>query len=540
MDKTFEKLGLSEDVIKAIKDMGFTEPTMVQEESIPLGLDSKDLIVMSKTGSGKTAAFGLPIIEGVKNCEKGPNALILTPTRELAVQVDKEISDMAKYTTASTTAVYGQHNMAAEIQQLKNGVNIVTGTPGRVTDHIQRKTLKTKDIKYLILDEADRMLDMGFIDQVIKIIKTLPRDRVTMLFSATMPPEIKNICRAYMKEPVTLELGTDTKTVDSIKQSYYRVEKNEKRAVLEKLIQMKQPDSCMVFCNMRHDVDKVETFLSRKGYYVEALHGAKNQSKRTKTIESFKKGKIQILVATDVAARGIHVDDLSVVINYDVPDKKDSYIHRIGRTGRAGQGGIAMTLVTGDDIMSFYDIEEHVGALIEQAELPTAEFIETCIAESTSRWAGLKRDVKPIHHTTKPHQNHQKTQYNKKASNVGKVHHKKDTSTYHKQHKDVTKPQYAKSENSKIDYKKTDVNKTDVNKTDVNKTEYKKPEYKKSEYKKTEYKKADVTANQGKTSKENKGRYETYEINGKKVKVLVAEKAGKKSVVKRITSIFKK
>lgn len=526
MEKTFEQLGLSEEIIKATKEMGFVNPTIVQEEAIPLGLESKDLIVMSKTGSGKTAAFGLPVIEGVKDAEKGPNALILTPTRELAVQVDKEINDMAKYASVKTTAVYGQHNMATEVQALKSGVNIVTGTPGRVIDHIQRRTLKTHGIKYLILDEADRMLDMGFIDQVIKIIKALPRNRVTMLFSATMPPEIKNICRAYMKEPVTLELGTDTKTVDTIKQSYYRVERNEKRTMLEKLIKMKQPDSCMVFCNMRHDVDKVESYLNQKGYFVEALHGAKNQSRRTRTIEAFKKGKIQILVATDVAARGIHVDDLSLVINYDVPDKQDSYIHRIGRTGRAGNGGVAMSLVTTDDIMSLYEIEEHVGALIEQEELPTDEYVKECVENSTGKWAGKVREVKKVHHKTKPHQNHQKSQYNKKPAHSDKPSHKKDTSNYHKKDSHKGKPQSYKQQDNK-DYKKQ------VQKPEVQKAYVQKPQTQKSQTHKP-YQEKTVP------NKKPVGRYETYEINGKKVQVLVSEKAAKKSIIKRITSMFKK
>lgn len=380
MEKKFNELGISEAIIKAIEAMGFTAPTEVQEKAIPHILNKEDLIVMSKTGSGKTGAFGIPIIQSVKANPKGPEALILTPTRELAVQVDSDLKLMAKHSSVKTTAVYGQHNMNSEIQALKNGITIVTGTPGRVQDHIRQGNLVTHQIKYLVLDEADRMLDMGFIDQVVRIIKSLPKNRVTLLFSATMPPEIQKICKAYMNEPSVVEIESETKTVDSIQQCYYRVEPNEKRTQLYRILAARQPESCMVFCNTRAEVDKVHAFLQRKGYVTEALHGANSQSSRMRTIKGFKDNSFQILVATDVAARGIHVDDLSLVINYDVPIEKDSYVHRIGRTGRAGHGGIAISLVTSNEIMSLYEIEEHVGALIEEEELPSEDAVQAGVA----------------------------------------------------------------------------------------------------------------------------------------------------------------
>lgn len=371
MKNNFTDMGILPPILKAIEEMGFESPTEVQSKAIPHILNQEDLIVMSKTGSGKTAVFGIPMLQMIDPKSEGPQGLILSPTRELAVQVDNDLKQMSKHLPHKTAPVYGQHNMNLEIQALNRGANIVTGTPGRVFDHIRHGNLKTKNIQYLVLDEADRMLDMGFLDQVVKIIKTLPRDRITLLFSATIPTEIRKICREYMKQPLTIEIQSQTKTVDTTEQIYYRVNRNDKNLQLNRLLLVEQPESCMIFCNTRIAVDRVQSFLSQKGYATEALHGEIPQGKRLKTIQQFKKGDFHLLVATDVAARGIHVDDLSMVINYDVPNDKDSYVHRIGRTGRAGNGGRAITLVTGEDIMSLYEIEEHIGAMITEVELPS-------------------------------------------------------------------------------------------------------------------------------------------------------------------------
>jgi ATP-dependent RNA helicase DeaD len=370
MISSFNDLGISPPILKAIEEMGFEVPTEVQSMAIPHILNQEDLIVMSKTGSGKTAVFGVSMLQMTDPGAAGPQGLILTPTRELAVQVDNDLKQMSKHLKHKTMAVYGQHNMNVEIQALNRGVSIVTGTPGRVFDHIQHGNLETKHIRFLVLDEADRMLDMGFFDQVVRIIKTLPKNRVTLLFSATIPDEIHKICREYMKHPVTIEIQSKTKTVDTTQQVYYRVDSNEKNIQLNRLLLVERPESCMIFCNTRIAVDKVQSFLSRKGYTSQALHGDIPQARRMKTIQQFKQGEFHLLVATDVAARGIHIDSLSLVINYDVPIEKDSYVHRIGRTGRAGNEGHAITLVTGENIMSLYEIEEHIGARITEAELP--------------------------------------------------------------------------------------------------------------------------------------------------------------------------
>ncbi len=386
MKTSFNDLGISTPILKAIEEIGFEAPTEVQSKTIPHILNGEDLIVMSKTGSGKTAVFGVSMLQMTDPKAAGPQGLILTPTRELAVQVDSDIKQLSKYLQHKSMAVYGQHNMNVEIQALSKGVSIVTGTPGRVFDHIRHGNLVTKHIRFLVLDEADRMLDMGFIDQVVRIIKTLPKkDRVTLLFSATIPNEIREMCRQHMKNPVTIEIESPTLTVDTIQQGYYRVEDNEKRKQLNRVLLLERPESCLIFCNTRIAVDRVQNFLSRKGYASQALHGDVPQTKRLKIMQRFKQGDFHLLVATDVAARGIHIDDLSLVINYDVPIEKDSYVHRIGRTGRAGHGGRAVTFVTGEDIMSLYEIEEHIGALIDELELPSDAVLNGQKAE-TEKW----------------------------------------------------------------------------------------------------------------------------------------------------------
>jgi len=426
MEKNFIDLNLSPSLLKAIEEMGFEKPTEVQSQVIPHILEQKDLIVMSKTGSGKTAVFGLPILQMINPEAAETQALILTPTRELAVQIDNDLKKMSKYLSHQTVAVYGQHSMNVEIPVLKKGASIVTGTPGRVYDHIRHGNLKVKHIRYLVLDEADRMLDMGFIDQVFKIIKTLPRNRITLLFSATIPVEIQRICQGYMKNPVTIAIESQTKTVDTINQTYYRIEKNEKRTQLHRLLMAERPESCIIFCNTRYAVDQVQSFLSRKGYASQAIHGDIPQGKRLKIMQDFKQGKFHLLVATDVAARGIHIDDLSLVINYDVPLEKDNYVHRIGRTGRAGKGGRAITFVTSEDIMSLYEIEEHIGAMISESELPGESELNESQADA-EKWIQekFKNSVLVSAPTEKEHQKKE----SKKREHPKKEHQRKQPQT---------------------------------------------------------------------------------------------------------------
>ncbi|MGI6468204.1 MAG: DEAD/DEAH box helicase [Syntrophomonadaceae bacterium] len=392
MKRSFSDLGISPPILKALKEMGFKKTTEVQSKAIPHGLKGRDLIVRSKTGTGKTAVFGVTMLQLIDPRANQPQGLILTPTRELAVQVDSDLKLMSSHLGHKTTAIYGQHSLNTEIKALEEGVAIVTGTPGRVYDHICQGNLITKNIRFLVLDEADRMLDMGFLDQVVKIIKKLPRDRATLLFSATIPYEVRKLCRNFMNDPVSIEIESATSTVETTEQFYYRVDYNEKNTQLNRILLMERPESCMIFCNTRARVDQVQKYLARKGYACMALHGDISQSQRMKTINSFKRGLFPLLVATDVAARGIHVDDLSLVINYDIPNEKDGYIHRIGRTGRAGQSGRAISLVTSDDIISLYEIEEHIGVMIPEAQLPTeADLREN--REEAEKWKQAHRQI---------------------------------------------------------------------------------------------------------------------------------------------------
>ncbi len=367
----FNQYEIGDEVVKALADMGYSQPTEVQEQTIEKILAGKDLIVNAKTGSGKTAAFGVPLIEKISKGEKNPRALVMTPTRELAIQVAKELSAIGKYKKLKSYTVYGQHNIDVEIGELKKGVDLIIGTPGRLLDHLKRGTLNPQAIKYVVLDEADRMLDMGFIDQVSDILKQLPKQRDTYLFSATMPFEVRSIAWEYMQEPDTVEISSDTMTVDLIEQQYIRSERHKKRVYLDRFLAIEKPNACIVFCNTRRCVDMVVDFLKQNKYSVEALHGAISQARRTKTIERFKKAQFHILVATDVAARGLHIDNLDLVINYDVPLDNDNYVHRVGRTGRAGNGGKAISLVTGEDLMTLYEIEEHIGVLIKEVDPPS-------------------------------------------------------------------------------------------------------------------------------------------------------------------------
>jgi superfamily II DNA/RNA helicase len=422
MKSSFKNLGISPPILKAIEEMGFETPTDVQSKAIPHILNKEDLIVMSKTGSGKTAVFGVSMLQMIDPGAAGPQCLILTPTRELAVQVDSDLKQMSKHLQHKTTAIYGQHNMNIEIQTLNEGVSIVTGTPGRVYDHIRHGNLVTKHIRFLALDEADRMLDMGFLDQVVRIIKTLPKDRVTLLFSATIPAEIHKICSEYMRHPVTIEIESQTKTVATTQQVYYRVDNKEKNIKLNRLLLVEQPESCMIFCNTRITVDRVQSFLSRKGYACQSLHGDIPQIRRLKTLQQFKQREFHLLVATDVAARGIHIDDLSLVINYDVPIEKDSYVHRIGRTGRAGNGGRAITLVTSEDIMSLYEIEEHIGAMIAEAEWPSEAVLNEHRA-SVDKW--IQANSQKINSPRAASESNLRETQNKRSQTKPPQHHEK-------------------------------------------------------------------------------------------------------------------
>lgn len=375
-DKHFEDYGFSKEILKAIETLGYEQLTDVQEQVIPLVLEDKDIIVRSQTGSGKTAAFAIPVCEKLALEQRNPQVLVLTPTRELAVQLKQDIANIGRFKRIRCAAIFGRQPMEIQIRELKQRVHVIVGTPGRTFDHIERSNVNLEEIKYLIIDEADKMLAMGFIEQIEAIIHKLPTKRITMLFSATIPEKIEEICQQYMINPVKIEVDSETLSVETIRQGYYEVEENEKFNLLKKIFYIEKSDRCIIFCNTR---DKVETLwekLSSEGYFCGSLHGGLEQKDRLQAIQQFKHGEFHFLIATDVAARGLHIEELSLVINYDIPLDNESYVHRIGRTGRAGNIGTAITLVTPHEMNFLHEIENYVQYKISQQELPTAQAVK--------------------------------------------------------------------------------------------------------------------------------------------------------------------
>lgn len=369
----FDEIGLSEEMLRAAEQIGFTEMTEIQEKSIPVILEGKDVIGRSNTGTGKTAAFGIPAVEKIKkDSPEGVKTLILCPTRELAVQAAEEIRKFSKFMPwVKVSAVYGGAAMDRQIRELKRGANIVVGTPGRVMDHIRRRTLKLDGLETIILDEADEMLNMGFREDIEEILQYVPEERQTILFSATMPPEIMAITENYQKSPVVIKTLSKSRTVEAIDQSYYAVSSGKKADALYVLWLYNAPKSSMVFCNTKKMVDELTEFLASKGVKAAGIHGDMKQLQRTTVMNSFKSGRISVLVATDVAARGIDVSGVDAVFNFDLPQDNEYYIHRIGRTGRAGKSGKAYTLVSGrKQVYAIKALAKYTKSEITEKQLP--------------------------------------------------------------------------------------------------------------------------------------------------------------------------
>ncbi|MCE5284991.1 MAG: DEAD/DEAH box helicase [Pelosinus sp.] len=366
-----EKYVFSEEIAKALQDMGYETLTKVQEAVIPLVLAQQDIIVESQTGSGKTAAFAIPICEKIAIEQKNPQALVLTPTRELALQLKQDISNIGRFKRIRCSALFGRQSMEIQKRELRQRVHVIVGTPGRTLDHIERENLNLKEVRYLIIDEADKMLNMGFIKQVEAIIKVLPASRITMLFSATMADEIQEICQKHMNNPTKIAVDAENSSLENIRQGYYQVAEAEKFKLITKIIYSQRPDSCIIFCNTRDKVEDVFGKMKQQGYSCGILHGGMEQRDRITSIHDFKRGEFQFLLATDVAARGIHIDDISLVINYDMPLEHENYVHRIGRTGRAGHVGAAITFIAEDEIRTLHELEEYVQYKIPQQEIPT-------------------------------------------------------------------------------------------------------------------------------------------------------------------------
>lgn len=368
----FEDFELSESTKRALEDCGYVEATDIQANSIPYILEGGDIIGQSQTGTGKTASFGLPIVEMVEEDNRNVQALILCPTRELAVQTSEELKKFTKYKKGiKSLAVYGGQGIEKQIAPLKKGVQIVIGTPGRIMDHMRRKTLKLEHVKMVVLDEADEMLNMGFEEDIETILKDVPKERQTILFSATMNKRILNIASKYLNHPKNIKIKATELTVQNIEQTSIDMKQGMKDEALMRLLDAHRPKKAIVFCNTKRKVDDIVDLLKSKGYSTEGLHGDIKQVQRDRIMKKLKNGDFKILVATDVVARGIDIEDLELVINYDIPQEEEYYVHRIGRTGRNGNKGKAFTFVVGKERSKIYSIQKYAKTKIQTGKVPT-------------------------------------------------------------------------------------------------------------------------------------------------------------------------
>jgi ATP-dependent RNA helicase RhlE len=400
---SFEELNLIEPILKALKTEGYTNPTPIQEQSIPIILERKDLLGCAQTGTGKTAAFAIPILqilEGGKIYDKGPRAikcLILTPTRELAIQIGDSFTAYGRHTGMKHAVIFGGVSQGSQVAALKSGVDILIATPGRLLDLINQKFVQLHYLKIFVLDEADRMLDMGFIHDVKKLITKIPQKRQTLFFSATMPDEIQKLANTILVNPEKVEVTPVSSTADTIDQSLFFVEKNDKKKLLIHILNDKNIKSALIFSRTKHGADKITKDLVKAGIKTEAIHGNKSQNARQKALSNFKSGQIKALIATDIAARGIDIDELSHVINYELPNVPETYVHRIGRTGRAGSSGIAYSFCDEEEMEYLKDIQKLIGKEIpviddQPYHMRGAAYI---MSQSTKKKGGSAKKGKP-------------------------------------------------------------------------------------------------------------------------------------------------
>ena len=370
--KRFEEFDLDSKILRAITEMGFEQPSPIQAKAIPEILAGKDIVGQAQTGTGKTAAFGIPLLQMINTKDKNLQALVLSPTRELAIQIAEEFRKLSKFSHGiKILPIYGGQDITKQIRSLKGGVQVVIGTPGRVMDHMRRKTLKMEHVKMIVLDEADEMLNMGFREDIETILEQIPTERQTILFSATMPRPIMEIARAHQKNSEIIKVVKKELTVPKIEQYYYEVKRKNKNEVLSRLLDIYAPKLSLVFCNTKRGVDELVEDLKGRGYFADGLHGDMKQQQRDRVMRNFRNGKTEILIATDVAARGIDVDDVEAVFNYDLPQDDEYYVHRIGRTGRAGRNGKAFTFVFGKEIYKLRDIQRYCKTKIVAKPIPS-------------------------------------------------------------------------------------------------------------------------------------------------------------------------
>ncbi len=378
----FTEMELNPQILRAVEEMGFEEMSPIQVKAIPAILNGKDIVGQAQTGTGKTAAFGIPLLQLVDIKDRSLQALVLCPTRELAIQVAEEFRKLALFMHGiKILPVYGGQEISKQIRSLKGGVQIIIGTPGRVMDHMRRKTNRFDGLKMVVLDEADEMVNMGFREDIETILSDSPAERQTVLFSATMPGPILEIARTYQKNAEMIRVVKKELTVPKIEQYYYEVSPKNKEEVLSRLLDMYNPKLSLVFCNTKKQVDELTSNLQGRGYFAEGLHGDLKQMQRDRVMNSFRNGKTDILVATDVAARGIDVDDVEAVFNYDVPQDDEYYVHRIGRTGRAGREGRAFTLVVGREVFKLRDIQRYCNTKIKLQPIPSVNDVTAVKAE---------------------------------------------------------------------------------------------------------------------------------------------------------------
>ena len=374
---TFQQLKISEPIMRALMDKNYEIPTPIQQQAIPVALMGGDMLAIAQTGTGKTAAFAIPIIEQLKNLQtdskdkRAIKALIVTPTRELAIQIAESFAEYGKYTTLRHTVIFGGVKQKAQTTQLSRGTDILIATPGRLLDLINQGIINLRNLTHFVLDEADRMLDMGFIHDIKRLLQVIPKQRQTMLFSATMPKEIVAISKAILYKPTRVEVAPVSSVVDTIEQHIFFVEKPQRVDLLIKLLNEHKDKSILVFSRTKHGADKLSKILNKRSIKCEAIHGNKSQNSRQNTLSSFKSGKIRIIIATDIAARGIDIHNLGVVVNYDLPDVAETYVHRIGRTGRAGNTGLAYTFCSLDEHLMIQTIQKLIGTKLNTVLIPT-------------------------------------------------------------------------------------------------------------------------------------------------------------------------
>ncbi|MDO5416941.1 MAG: DEAD/DEAH box helicase [Lachnospiraceae bacterium] len=380
----FEDLNLNEEILRAVAEMGFEEASPIQAQAIPAQMEGHDMIGQAQTGTGKTAAFGIPLLEKIDPENKKLQAIVLLPTRELAIQVAEEVRRLAKFMHGiKVLPVYGGQDIVRQIRSLKDGTQVVIGTPGRVMDHMRRKTIRVDQVHTVVLDEADEMLNMGFLEDMETILTQLPEERQTIMFSATMPPSIADIAKKFQKDPVMVRVVKKELTVPKVTQYYYEVKPKNKVEVLCRLMDLYSPKLSVVFCNTKKGVDELVQALQGRGYFAEGLHGDLKQEQRDRVMNGFRNGRTEILVATDVAARGIDVDDVEAVFNYDIPQDDEYYVHRIGRTGRAGREGKAFSLVVGKEVYKLRDIQRYCKTKIIPQAIPSLDDITDIKVEKT-------------------------------------------------------------------------------------------------------------------------------------------------------------